>query len=52
VKFNDYDKDYGRRIEIFEIGQFKQFIGCELTYGRGIFRGVAWICISYGGGGG
>ena len=47
---NDYTvKKYGGRVEVFEIAEDEQLIGCELheigEYFEGSFAGVTWIKI-------
>ena len=47
---DDWGKLDGGRVEVFEISQDEQLIGCELheySYGRDIinFTGVTWIKI-------
>ncbi len=44
VGWDDDDvKEYGGRIEIFEIARDEQLIGCELTFCKYFFCGVTWL---------
>ena len=40
-----YVKRDGGRIEVFEIADDEQFIGCELDHDKNYFRGVTWLTI-------
>ena len=40
---NDIFKDYGERVEVFEIGDDEQLIGCDLDYCKNFFMGIKWI---------
>jgi hypothetical protein len=36
-------RDYGRRVETFEIYDNERLIGCEIYQKNNYFRGVTWI---------
>jgi hypothetical protein len=40
---DDFIKKYRGRIEVFDIAEDEQLIGCELEHDRSNFRGVTWL---------
>ena len=36
-------KAYGGRVEVLDIAEDEQLIGCELDQIRSFFRGVTWV---------
>ncbi len=40
---DEYVKNYGGRMETFEIAGDEQLIGCELDFCKDYFYGVTWL---------